>query len=288
MQSKHCNAWHACSRSFVAITILSLLLWASSFNRLTAQAAPKPVYVAVNYVKVNPGMGSQYNNLLSTYIKKINEEHLKAGRIMGWYVHNVMYPTGSSAKYDMTIVTVSNDISLLIEDPEGFRGRMKSILPGATDQTLDAILNSIGESRTLVKREIFTYLDGVNINSAPSRYVQVDFMKTTPGKASDYVKMEKEIFKPMHAEFVKQSKKDDWGLYDLSIPYSETGEYDFITANFFTSVNQMTSGNYDEVFKKLFPKLDPTATWNQMSGLRKMVRSEIWKLGVFVDATTTK
>jgi hypothetical protein len=282
------------SKSTAAKLLLSLLLFTVVFalgifsKSAKAQTQNKPVYVAVNYVKVNPGMGNQYRELLSTYIKKINEEHIKAGRILGWYTHTVLYPTGSSANYDMTIVTVSNELGLLIEDPVNFRTRLKNILPGANDNTLDNIVNSIGACRTLYKREIYTFIDGINMSSAPSAYVEVDFMKSAPGKGAEYVKMEREVFKPLHADLVKQGKRDDWGLYALDMPYSDAGEYNYLTANFFANTGQMTSVNYDETFKKLFPKLDMNATWNQMSALRKIVRSELWKLGVFADGTNTK
>jgi hypothetical protein len=288
MQSKNCHAFFTCKRFNVkAITFaISLFLFISS--SLTAQQPDKPVYVSVLYVKVNPGMGAKYNELLNNYTKKVNEQHLKAGRIMGWYVHNVILPTGSNAAYDMTIVTVSDNLGFLLDDSVGYRNWLKQAMINATDQSLGEIITALGAARAVVKKEIFTYIDGININSNPSKYVQVDFMRSTPGKENEYVKTEKETFKPIHAEFVKQGKRDEWGLYSLDMPYSETGNYNFITANFFSNLNQLNSGNYEEAFKKIFPNKDITTVWTNMNGLRKIVRSELWKLNVYVDATNTK
>ncbi len=288
MHPNHRTALLAVNHFFVKAFLSIVFLFCITGNQLKAQSPPKPVYLSVLYVKVSPGMGTSYHEMLEAYTKKVNENHLKAGRIIGWYTHDVLMPTGSSAAYDMTIVTVSNDLGFLIEDPIGYRAWLKQTLPGVNELTMETIMNSFAAARTVVKREIYSFIDGINTSTNPSKYVQVDFMKTTSGKAAEYVKAEREMFKPVHADFVKQGKKDDWGLYGLDMPYSETSEYDYLTANFFSNTVQMSSGNYAETFKKTFPKLDIYTVWNNMNGLRKIARSEIWKLGVFVDGTNTK
>ena len=287
MQPKLGAALRASAFVIVPTFFISVLLLSYS-NKLAAQQTSQKAYVSALYVKVNQGMYSKYQELLNNYTKKVNEQHFKAGRIMGWYVHDVLFPTGSSAPYDMVIVTVSTNLGLLIDDSVGYRNWLKQSLNNPNDQTLDGILNSFTAARTIVKREIFSYIDGVNINSNPAKYVQVDFMRTTSGKSSEYVKAEIDWFKPVHTEFVKSGNKIDWGLYSMEMPYSETVGYDFITANFFSNTTQMSSGNYAEAFKKVFPDKNMNDVWNNMAGLRKMIRSELWKLGIYVDATNTK
>lgn len=287
MQPKLGTALRASAFVIVTTFFISVLLLSYS-NKLAAQQTSQKVYVSGLYVKVNQGMYSKYQELLNNYTKKVNEQHLKAGRIMGWYVNDVLFPNGSSAAYDMVIITVSTNLGLLIDDSVGYRNWLKQSLNNPSDQTLDGILNSFTAARTIVKREIFSYIDGVNINSNPAKYVQVDFMRTTSGKASEYVKAEIDWYKPVHAEFVKSGNKIDWGLYSMEMPYSETVEYDFITANFFSSTTQMSSGNYAEAFKKVFPDKNMNDVWNNMAGLRKMIRTELWRLGIYVDATNTK
>lgn len=287
MQPKHGTLLRV-STFLMATTFATIALLFSWSNQAKAQQASQTVYVSALYLKVNQGMYSKYQQLLNDYTKKVNEQHVKAGRIMGWYVHDVLFPTGSSAAYDMVIVTVSTNLGLLIDDSVGYRNWLKQALNNPNDQTLDGILNSFTAARTIVKREIFSYIDGVNINSNPAKYVQVDYMRTTSGKASEYIKAEKDWFKPVHADFVKQGKKEDWGLYSMEMPYSETVGYDFITANFFSNITQVSSGNYAETFKKLFPDKNMNDVWNSMLGLRKIIRSELWKLGLYVDATNTK
>jgi hypothetical protein len=179
-------------------------------------------------------------------------------------------------------------MNLLLDDTTSIWTRFRKILPGASDATIQMIFDSYSSSRTIVKREIYSFVDGLNTSSSPSKYVQVDYMKATPGKESEYVKLEKDIYKPLHAEMVKKGGKEDWGLYALEMPYSSVGAYDYITGNFFSSLTQGNGMSYTETFKKVFPKMDVNAVSTQTNNARKIVRSEMWKLGVFIDATNTK
>jgi hypothetical protein len=270
---------------FFLLIVTGLLLGSQPAQ---SQDKPATVYVAVNYLKTSQGRYGDYMDLLKTYVTKINEAHLKAGRIIGWYTHDVVMPTGSSAEYNFTVVTVSNDLNLLLNDTIPFKKRMQEAFPDLSENAMDNILESFGAVRTLVKREIYTYTDGLNMDGPPAKFIQVDFMKPTAGKTAEYVKLEKDTYKPIHAEMVKKGNKLDWGLYEKQWPYSSGDEYDYITGNFFSSINQMMSGNYEEAFKKLFPKMDMATVGNQTNSLRKIVRSELWRLGIYVDATNAK
>ena len=270
--------------------VLFLFIFALSVNSkiLLAQTDKQTVYVAINYVKTNPGKASAYEDLLKTYGTKLNEDYFKGGKILGWYTNTVEMPTGSSAEYDMTVITVTTDLKILLDDTTSFKDRFKKVFPGLSDNTIETIISSYGTARTLVKREIYSFVDGLNMTGPPSKFAQVDFMKATPGKSAEYVKLEKDIYKPLHAEMVKAGNKDDWGLYQKQMPYGDNDAYDYITANFFNSVAQMISTDYAATFKKVFPKMDINTITTQTNNARKIVRSELWKLGVFVDATNTK
>ena len=285
------------THSFAFLPLLSksakalfLFIFALSVNSkvLLAQADKQTMYVAINFVKSTAGKGGLYADLLKTYSTKLQEDYFKSGKILGWYTHTVEMPVGSSAEYDMTVVTVTTDLKILLYDTTSFRDRFKKTFPELSENTVETILDSYGASRTLVKREIYTFVDGLNMSGPPSKFIQVDFMKPTAGKTADYVKLEKDIYKPLHAEMAKAGNKDDWGLYQKQMPYSDNDAYDYITANFFKSINQMMSGDYAATFKKVFPKMDINTVTTQTNNARKIVRSELWKLGVFVDGTNTK
>jgi hypothetical protein len=69
-------------------------------------------------------------------------------------------------------------------------------------------------------------------NSAtPPKYrmLTLAYMKTAPGKAADYVKLEREVWKPVHQDMVDNGRLTSWKLYSVTWPNGEGEEYDFVT-----------------------------------------------------------
>ena len=76
-------------------------------------------------------------------------------------------------------------------------------------------------------------------DTKPAKYFQVDYMKVSPGKEADYLKVEKEMWRPLHQERIKQGLSRSWSLYALQFP-SGTGEkYDYVTVNAFDQFGQL-------------------------------------------------
>jgi hypothetical protein len=73
------------------------------------------------------------------------------------------------------------------------------------------------------------------------RYVTIDYMKPLPGKAADYVKMERELWKPIHQDMVNRGRITSWKLYIVSWPNGEDQEYDYVTMMEYASFAHMES-----------------------------------------------
>jgi hypothetical protein len=56
------------------------------------------------------------------------------------------------------------------------------------------------------------------------KYVEIDYMKVEPGKDSDYVRLEKEIWKPLHQQRIKNGQLRSWAVYGLRFPFWYRGE----------------------------------------------------------------
>src|SRR6516225_4533106 len=117
MQAIQCFAASRLCRSIritngpLLFTFLLGLFFFLPGNRSSAQTAePKPVYVSVSYIKVHPEKETQYRELLKKYGKKINEYFYKNKIILGWYMHQVIMPSGSAAEYDYAAVNVSTNL----------------------------------------------------------------------------------------------------------------------------------------------------------------------------------
>lgn len=105
-------------------------------------------------------------------------------------------------------------------------------------------------------------------------------MKVKPGMDADYVKMEKEIFKPYHEELIKRGLMTHWGIWN-SWPQKE-GKTRYAAMNGYGNVKQLTAPGIE-----ISPaELNLDLTWEQVVELtqktREMVSSELWELVDYV------
>ena len=260
-------------------------------NRSSAQTTdPKPVYVSVSYIKVHPEKETQYRELLKKYGKKINEYFYKNKIILGWYMHQVIMPSGSGAEYDYAAVNVSASLKSLLDDSVGIRAVFKKVFPATTDKMFDSIASQYQRARTIVKREVFRSVTGLNMDptAPPTKYVSLDFMKTLPGKAAEYEKMEKETWMPLHKERVNQGAIKDWQLFEKIMPYGAKEESDYVTVQFFNDLSTVENPKYMESFNKVWPGQDVNKFIQNTESTRTLVKNELWMVFDYVDGTNTK
>ena len=69
----------------------------------------------------------------------------------------------------------------------------------------------------------------------------LDYQKPEPGKTGEYIKLEREIWKPLHQDRVNKGKIISWKLYSVSWPNGAGQEYDFVTIAEFPSFSDLES-----------------------------------------------
>lgn len=74
--------------------------------------------------------------------------------------------------------------------------------------------------------------------ATPPRYVQIDYMKVEPGRGQQYVKLEQDIFKPIHQDRISKGTIESWAVYAVRYPAGTNREYDFVTATVFPNLQQ--------------------------------------------------
>ncbi len=248
----------------------------------------KPVYIAVNYIRTQPGKFRDYLDLLKNYSRKVWEYNFKQGKSLGTYVNSMLLPSGSSADYDITVITVSTDLKFLLDDSLSPQMMLKKLNPEYSDSYLQSIGDQFLHVRSMVKREIFTALAEINPTAPPTKYYTTDYMKATTGKEDDYVKLEKEVWMPIHKERIKLGVLTDWALAQKYMPYSSKDPYDYATFNFFNDINFLQDSKYTEAIKKAFPNVDINKSLDSTNSARTIVKEELWKLQFYIDATNTK
>jgi hypothetical protein len=248
----------------------------------------KPVYIAVNYIKTQPGKFRDYLDLLKNYSKKVWEYNFKQGRSLGTYVNSMILPSGSTADYDITVINVSTDLKFLLDDSLSAQMMLKKLNPEYSDSYVQSIGDQFLHVRSLVKREIFLALAEIDPAAPPTKYYTADYMKATTGKEADYVKLEKEVWMPIHRERIKLGVLTDWALVQKYMPYSSKEPYDYATFNFFNDINFLQDSKYTEAIKKAFPNVDINKSLDSTNATRTMVKEERWTTEFYTTDTNTK
>jgi hypothetical protein len=121
-------------------------------------------------------------------------------------------------------------------------------------------------------------------NPVPRRYLVLDYMKVAPGKDNDYVRLEREVWKPFHAQRIKNNQLVAWQLYDVRYTADVHRDYDYVTVNVYDNLAATDNqAGMVELFQRLHPGNDGTRLLTETGTARQTVRSEIW---VLLDQTT--
>lgn len=108
-------------------------------------------------------------------------------------------------------------------------------------------------------------------------YFQFDYMKSKNG---DYVAMERELWKPVHQQRIKDGKLLWWGLYSVNFPSGTMADYDYVTINVYDSPARFEDG-YSELekwMKAAHPDKDFEKMGQRTTDSRDIVWSEVFEL----------
>ena len=247
-----------------------LVVFVLGYTQINAQS--KPVYYLVTYYKTDKDKTDEYLNLIKNYASKIWKEKIKAGDVSAYALYSVV-ATSDDEGYNLISLQASNSINDFTKS--NTMELFKKGMPGIDEKTLNAITKNFTSIRTSIKTEIYRQVDGIPSSFQP--YYEMNFMKATPGKENEYVRQEKEIYKPIHQEFINNGNRTGWGFSQLVVPVAEASKYNYVTSNAFADWDKsysLTIEDYHKTYDKLFPKT------TSPESARKIVKTEVWKLEI--------
>jgi hypothetical protein len=250
--------------------LLMLVVFVLGYTQINAQS--KPVYYLVTYYKTDKDKTDEYLNLIKNYASKIWKEKIKAGDVSAYALYSVV-ATSDDEGYNLISLQASNSINDFTKS--NTMELFKKGMPGIDEKTLNAITKNFTSIRTSIKTEIYRQVDGIPSSFQP--YYEMNFMKATPGKENEYVRQEKEIYKPIHQEFINNGNRTGWGFSQLIVPVAEASKYNYVTSNAFADWDKsysLTIEDYHKTYDKLFPKT------TSPESARKIVKTEVWKLEI--------
>lgn len=112
----------------------------------------------------------------------------------------------------------------------------------------------------------------------PATYVVLHYMKVAPGKAEEYLRLEQQVWKPVHQDRVKSKEMVGWRLYAVPYTADPQREYDYVTANIYDNVAATEGNGLLEVFQRRYTAREATANLAKTGAARQMVRAEVWRL----------
>jgi len=242
---------------------------------LAGKAQNEPtVFAIVDFMKAKPGADDKYLDIEKNVWKPLHQERVNQGKIIGWILYRVLY-TGTDDAYNYVTMTLFDNPANL-EDPWAGIDPAK-ILPG---RDTEKDMQQTDQARDLVKSYLIMRQDEVIPEGGPGeiKYIEIDYMKVKPGNDAAYLDFERNIWKPIHKEFINADTRAGWSLWSMIFPGGSANDYQYITANYFSDFSKIGAADYDAAIKKAHPAKKTTELDQLALKTRDLVRSELWQI----------
>lgn len=269
------------SHLFSALLFVALMFaLPTSFNAQDSDGPP--VAVVLDFMKGHPGSGAL--EMEAEAFKPIHQVLVDGGEKLAWYCYEVLFPNGKDVEYNYVTVNVyksGKDFMESMEDGDSWSAAFAKAHP---DKKQEDVWKAISDARDWMRSEMFVFIDeAVEGSGPPAEYISVNYMKVAEGRGSDYIAMEREIFKPVHQAQVERGTRQDWGLYARRAPWGAAFDYNFITVDVHGSLDNMFAGQ-GGLWSEVHPDLSASNAFEKMAKLRSLQRSETWKLVSYARA----
>ena len=264
------------------INAITLLLWLGILLvpfKSGAQNEDK-MYYQLAYMKVKPGMYTDYLKLEREIWKPIHQERVKQGKAAGWYMYEILYPSGSGAEYDYVIVNSVKGWKGIETMWDGYMDIAKKVL---TKEQM-VLMEKTESTRDIVKMELWTSEDGAfDELDSTAMYQVCNYMQIPSGKWEEYMSMEKNLVKPVQQAEIKAGGRAGWGLYGMIFPYSDNAPYQAATVDFYYAWKDIGASNGGDLWEKIHPDMSESYISRQINESRTLVRQEVRVLVDQVD-----
>lgn len=260
-------------RTFPAI--LSLAICCLFFSTpINAQGG----FALVDYMKVKPGMWDKYLECEKAW-KLVHQERKRQGRINGWSLEQVMWPSGTGTEYDFLAVTFVKSWDDIGKLQENFMETALQAVPADKRE----LLQNTGQYCDRVKSEIWAELDFIaKPGFSGAKYVVENFFKVPAGGWNDYLEMETRFVKPVHQKNIELGNRSGWVLTRLVAPSGAAEPYDCSAVDLFDKWEDMDNEQDGKAWEAVYPGMSGTHIGSRINSVRTHVRTEV---RMVVDST---
>ena len=114
--------------------------------------------------------------------------------------------------------------------------------------------------------------------AAKPTFMMVEFMKVAEGKEAEWLKLERETWKPLHKLRIADGTIKSWAALAQAVPGDDSNGPTVATVTTFSGWPDPTKTNWEALMKKAHPDADVPKIFAQTEAARRIVRSEIWQV----------
>jgi len=274
---------HYMPRSQSVHFFIQALLWTGLIWPSMSSAQQQQSFHSISYYKIVPGKEQTLRSNMQAVDAKVQQERVNKGAISGWYLYEVLSPSGVSAEYNYVVVTIANRYKDIFETPYTFDSALKKIYQGKDEKFFSGYYSRLTGVRTLVKEEVYVALAVADSTSRgfTSKYIVADFMQPKPEKFGQYIKSEMDTFRVIHKERVKLGDISQWACLQLFWPFDVKTGYAVLDLNFYTNLDAMLYAKYSEALKATFPTVDLGTLFQSVATMRDNPKADLWRLVLY-------
>ncbi|MCO6489348.1 MAG: hypothetical protein J5I98_13065 [Phaeodactylibacter sp.] len=244
------------------------------FMHLAAQGDAPQRYYAIDYMKVEPGKHDDYLKLEKAW-KKIHEANIKAGKYSYWTLTSVLYPSGANEAYNyVTRINFSGEKQLADYLENWAMPGLENIL---TKEERDMVART-PEFRTLVRSEIWARADqDVSEDMSDANVMVFNFFNfPETGSRTDHMRVEREIWKPVHKARREAGEMKGWVLLAKQLPYGSADAYHDATVDIYANMEQfLNQGSPLPYFEKVHAGKDVDKLLAETEAAADLIRAEV-------------
>lgn len=112
---------------------------------------------------------------------------------------------------------------------------------------------------------------------APSPVIaQVDYMEVAPERASEYLSVERTLWKPLHQARADDGRILGWQLYAVRYPGGTGHGYQYVAVTLYDNLDDVEHPEYMTYAQQVHPDADLAVAVERTNEVRDLARRELW------------
>ncbi|CAN5399571.1 hypothetical protein BH23BAC3_BH23BAC3_18540 [soil metagenome] len=228
-------------------------------------------YLKVTFFQVEKDDLTEFLDGVDSW-KDFHQTKINADERIAWRLYRIPFSSSGSVWYNFVSVEIAANLNTMQSADRNNTTSLKN----EKDHQVKLAYS--------VHSEIWkTEADVFGDNTQPVRYLNANFMYALPQTLQDYLYLETDIAMPIHQTQTDNERMVGWNFYRLIFPTGTAVAYNFITADHYSSLEQIEMGITREVIREVHPDMDVDEFENFADSIRERVWSDLWELIEFTD-----